>query len=230
MSTMDTDPRACRSSRRRGRARPRHAAHHGGRLRDRLRAVRHPDGDSVLAGDGQGVRESSTVTTFVVLGFAIVQIFVHMVYFLHMTSKAEGGWPWLSLIFTLVLVVITLSGSHVGHVPPEDQHDAAVAGADAQHAVMTGSIAHVLFGALPAPLAGVAPGDIAVGVVIGRTSEYFDYFVYGIASVLVFPAVFFPFESRLDGTLLLVHHLFVRVHRPADRIDRLHGHPAPMGA
>ena len=47
----------------------------------------------------------------------------------------------------------------------------------------------------------VAPGDIAIGVIIGRTSEYFDYFVYGIASVLVFPAIFFPFESRLDGTL-----------------------------
>lgn len=47
----------------------------------------------------------------------------------------------------------------------------------------------------------VVPGDIAVGVIIGRTSEYFDYFVYGIASVLVFPAIFFPFESRLNGTL-----------------------------
>src|SRR5881394_3900709 len=47
----------------------------------------------------------------------------------------------------------------------------------------------------------VSPGDIAVGVIIGRTSEYFDYFVYGIASVLVFPAIFFPFESRLNGTL-----------------------------
>ena len=54
---------------------------------------------------------SSTVTTFVILGFAIVQIYVHMVFFLHMTSKAEGGWTWMSLIFTLVLVVITLSGS-----------------------------------------------------------------------------------------------------------------------
>jgi len=48
----------------------------------------------------------------------------------------------------------------------------------------------------------VAPGDIAVGVVIGRASEYFDYFVYGIASVLVFPFIFFPFVSRLDGILL----------------------------
>ena len=48
----------------------------------------------------------------------------------------------------------------------------------------------------------VSPGDIAVGVVIGRTSEYFDYFVYGIASVLAFPAIFFPFETPLRGTLL----------------------------
>jgi MFS family permease len=47
----------------------------------------------------------------------------------------------------------------------------------------------------------VAPGDIAVGVVIGRASEYFDFFVYAIASVLVFPQVFFPFADRLEGTL-----------------------------
>ena len=47
----------------------------------------------------------------------------------------------------------------------------------------------------------VAPGDIAVGVVIGRASEYFDFFVFGIASVLVFPAVFFPFVERGLGTL-----------------------------
>ncbi|MCW2763500.1 MAG: putative rane transport protein family [Marmoricola sp.] len=47
----------------------------------------------------------------------------------------------------------------------------------------------------------IAPADIAVGVVIGRASEYFDFFVYAIASVLVFPAVFFPFADRLEGTL-----------------------------
>lgn len=48
----------------------------------------------------------------------------------------------------------------------------------------------------------VAPGEIAVGVVIGRASEYFDFFVYGIASALVFPAVFFPFaETPLLATL-----------------------------
>lgn len=47
----------------------------------------------------------------------------------------------------------------------------------------------------------IAPGEIAVGVVIGRASEYFDFFVYAIASVLVFPSVFFPFADKLEGTL-----------------------------
>ncbi len=47
----------------------------------------------------------------------------------------------------------------------------------------------------------IDPGEIAIGVVIGRASEYFDFFVYAIASVLVFPSVFFPFEQRLEGML-----------------------------
>lgn len=47
--------------------------------------------------------------------------------------------------------------------------------------------------------ARLAPSEIAIGVVIGRASEYFDFFVFGIACVLVFPAVFFPFASQLDG-------------------------------
>ena len=49
---------------------------------------------------------------------------------------------------------------------------------------------------------GVRPGEIAIGVVIGRTSEFFDFFVYAIASVLVFPQLFFPFVDRLTGVLL----------------------------
>ncbi|EJE53804.1 arabinose efflux permease family protein [Acidovorax sp. CF316] len=47
----------------------------------------------------------------------------------------------------------------------------------------------------------VTPSEIAVGVIIGRSSEYFDFFVFGIACVLVFPSFLFPFMSRLDGTL-----------------------------
>ncbi len=45
----------------------------------------------------------------------------------------------------------------------------------------------------------LTPG--AEDVLVGRSSEYFDFFVYAIASALVFPSVFFPFVDRLDGTL-----------------------------
>lgn len=47
----------------------------------------------------------------------------------------------------------------------------------------------------------VAPGEIAIGVIVGRTSEFFDFFVYAIASVLVFPSLVFPFVDPLTGTL-----------------------------
>ena len=47
----------------------------------------------------------------------------------------------------------------------------------------------------------IRPGEIAIGVVIGRTSEFFDFFVYAIASVLVFPTLVFPYVDRLTGTV-----------------------------
>ncbi|MET0258474.1 MAG: cytochrome o ubiquinol oxidase subunit IV [Methylobacterium sp.] len=50
-------------------------------------------------------------TTIIILALAVVQIVVHMVYFLHMNTKSEGGWTVLALIFTVTLVVITLTGS-----------------------------------------------------------------------------------------------------------------------
>ena len=51
------------------------------------------------------------MTGFVILGFAAVQMVVHMVYFLHMNAKVEGGWSMLALLFTVALVVIMLAGS-----------------------------------------------------------------------------------------------------------------------
>jgi len=54
---------------------------------------------------------NSTVTALVVMAFAAVQIVVHMVYFLHMNSRSEGGWTMMALIFTIVIVAIALSGS-----------------------------------------------------------------------------------------------------------------------
>ncbi len=75
----------------------------------------------------------------------------------------------------------------------------------------------------------VSPSDIAVGVIIGRTSEFFDFFVFAIASVIVFPARIFPFVDPLTGTLwsfALVALAFVA--RPLGTamfmaLDRRHG-------
>jgi MFS family permease len=39
----------------------------------------------------------------------------------------------------------------------------------------------------------VSAGSIAIGVIIGRMGEFFDFFVYGLASVLVFPRLVFSF-------------------------------------
>jgi cytochrome o ubiquinol oxidase subunit IV len=57
------------------------------------------------------VIDDKTVLSLILLGIGAVQIVVHMVYFLHMTPKAEGGWNLMALLFTLVLVVITMAGS-----------------------------------------------------------------------------------------------------------------------
>ena len=57
------------------------------------------------------VFDKSSTTAAVILGFAAVQVVVHMVYFLHMNGKIEGGWSLLATMFTLVLLVIVLAGS-----------------------------------------------------------------------------------------------------------------------
>ncbi len=58
-----------------------------------------------------GAIGSSGITALVVLAFAAVQIVVHMVFFLHMNTRSEGGWSMLALIFTVVIVAIMMAGS-----------------------------------------------------------------------------------------------------------------------
>jgi cytochrome o ubiquinol oxidase operon protein cyoD len=54
---------------------------------------------------------NKTVTVLLVMGLGAVQIFVHMIYFLHMNTKSEGGWTFMALLFTVVIVMITMVGS-----------------------------------------------------------------------------------------------------------------------
>ncbi|HEX5806053.1 MAG TPA: cytochrome o ubiquinol oxidase subunit IV [Macromonas sp.] len=44
-------------------------------------------------------------------GLAVVQILVHIVYFLHMNGKLEGGWTMLTTIFTVVFLGIAIVGT-----------------------------------------------------------------------------------------------------------------------
>jgi len=55
--------------------------------------------------------DSRQATAAIIVAFAVVQIVVHMVYFLHMDARSEGGWSMMALVFTLILVVIALTGS-----------------------------------------------------------------------------------------------------------------------
>ncbi len=58
-----------------------------------------------------GAMVDKNAAALTIMAFAMVQIVVHMIYFLHMNGRSEGGWTMMALIFTIVLVVIVLSGS-----------------------------------------------------------------------------------------------------------------------
>lgn len=62
----------------------------------------------VVMGD---VLDNKMAAVAVVFILGAVQMLVHIYYFLHVNSKAEEGWLALSTIFTVILVVITLTGS-----------------------------------------------------------------------------------------------------------------------
>jgi cytochrome o ubiquinol oxidase operon protein cyoD len=58
-----------------------------------------------------GTLGDKQTTALVIMAFAAVQIVVHMIYFLHMNTTSEGGWSMMALIFTVIMVVIALTGS-----------------------------------------------------------------------------------------------------------------------
>ncbi|MGA0572055.1 cytochrome o ubiquinol oxidase subunit IV [Variovorax sp. VNK109] len=46
-----------------------------------------------------------------ILLFAVVQMVVHLVYFLHLNTTAEGGWNLLAAGFTVGILVIMMAGT-----------------------------------------------------------------------------------------------------------------------
>jgi cytochrome o ubiquinol oxidase operon protein cyoD len=80
-----------------------------------------------------GALGNNQVTALVIMGFAFVQVIVHMIFFLHLDTRSEGGWNMLALIFTLVLVAIVLIGSlwvmyhmNLNMMPAMGSHDTSV--------------------------------------------------------------------------------------------------------
>ena len=57
------------------------------------------------------VLDNKNATISIILAFGAVQIVVHVIYFLHMDAKAEGGWTLMSFLFTATLLLIMLAGS-----------------------------------------------------------------------------------------------------------------------
>ena len=70
---------------------------------------------------------SQQATALTIMLFAAAQMIVHMIFFLHMNRRAEGGWSIMALLFTIVIVGIALSGSlwvmyhmNANMMPPPD--------------------------------------------------------------------------------------------------------------
>ena len=53
----------------------------------------------------------STLTSIIILAFAALQMIVHIVYFLHLDRRSQGGWNLLALVFTAIVLFILLSGT-----------------------------------------------------------------------------------------------------------------------
>jgi cytochrome o ubiquinol oxidase operon protein cyoD len=58
-----------------------------------------------------GVLADRGTTAIVIIALAFVQIVVHTICFLHVNTRAEGGWTLMALMFTVVIVAIVISGS-----------------------------------------------------------------------------------------------------------------------
>lgn len=50
-------------------------------------------------------------TAAIIFGLALIQIAVHVICFLHLDTRSEGGWTLLAFLFTTVIVVVTIGGS-----------------------------------------------------------------------------------------------------------------------
>ncbi len=51
------------------------------------------------------------ISAILITLLAFAQIVVHTIFFLHVNTKAEGGWILMAFVFTAVMIIIVISGS-----------------------------------------------------------------------------------------------------------------------
>jgi len=54
---------------------------------------------------------SASTTLAVIVAMALVQIVVHLVFFLHMNGSSEQSWKTMAFLFTVLIVCILVAGS-----------------------------------------------------------------------------------------------------------------------
>ncbi len=54
---------------------------------------------------------SHQATLFAIFGTALVQILVHLYYFLHMNSSSKVRWNILAMLFTLLIMILLVGGT-----------------------------------------------------------------------------------------------------------------------
>ena len=58
-----------------------------------------------------GTLRDAQTTAILIFAMALAQIVVHVICFLHLDTRSEGGWTLLAFLFTAVIVVLTIGGS-----------------------------------------------------------------------------------------------------------------------
>ena len=58
-----------------------------------------------------GALRDPQTTAILIFAMALMQIVVHVVCFLHLDTRSEGGWTLLAFLFTAVIVFLTIGGS-----------------------------------------------------------------------------------------------------------------------
>ena len=50
-------------------------------------------------------------TLILIVGTAVAQVLVQLVLFMHMNTKADEGWNFMSFVFTVAILVLVIGGS-----------------------------------------------------------------------------------------------------------------------